>query len=142
MNSVDHSAIRTTLSHLHRELASELSTLSSIKGYPLDELLNSPSKAIIISKLAREILTPETMAVERLYNIPELRPILSRYYALLSSVIQAPTPAIPKMIAAVLKEVAEMIRTDEALCRLDVSRVVPEIEGVLTTAERRYSTSE
>ena len=138
MNSVDHSAIHITLSHLHRELASELSILSSIKAYPLHELLNTPSKTII-SKLSKEILEPETMAVERLYNIPELRPILSRYYALLSSVVQAPMPVVPKMIAAVLKEVAEMIRTDEALCRLDMSRVVPAIEEVLTTAERRYS---
>ena len=42
------------------------------------------------------------------------------------------------MIAAVLKGVAEMIRTDEALCRIDVTKVVPQIEEVLSTIAARY----
>ena len=42
------------------------------------------------------------------------------------------------MIAAVLKDVAEVISTDEALCRLDVRRIVPEIEDILAITAERY----
>ena len=137
LNSVDYSIISSAISHLLKEVALSTAENDVISAYPIDELINSPDNKVVRMVLGRELLKPEMMAMERLYNIPELRPILSHHYALLSSAIHAPGHIAPKMIASVLKGVAEAIRTDEALCRLDVKRVVPEIEEVLSVIASR-----